>query len=67
MIILLEIPGAAILAAVFLNEQLPAGTYAGLLLILVGLAVVVRGQARSRPAGRAAARPVEAPPALGGD
>ena len=44
MIILLEIPGAALLAAVFLNETLPAGTYAGLALILVGLAVVVLGQ-----------------------
>lgn len=44
MIILLEIPGAALLAAVFLSETLPAGTYAGLGLILVGLAVVVLGQ-----------------------
>ncbi|MFJ5692953.1 DMT family transporter [Arthrobacter sp. NPDC093125] len=51
MIILLEIPGAALLAAVFLNETLPAGTYAGLALILVGLAVVVGGQ-RSGKAGR---------------
>jgi drug/metabolite transporter (DMT)-like permease len=49
MIILLEIPGAAILAAIFLNETLPAGTYAGLALILVGLAVVVAGQRRGRP------------------
>ncbi|MEV7607476.1 DMT family transporter [Paenarthrobacter sp. NPDC089322] len=48
MIILLEIPGAAILAAVFLNETLPAGTYAGLALILVGLAVVVSGQRRGK-------------------
>ncbi|MHA7262981.1 DMT family transporter [Arthrobacter sp. TMN-37] len=67
MIILLEIPGAALLAAVFLGEQLPGGTYAGLLLILVGLAVVVRGQARLRPGGRPASRPVEAPPVLGGE
>jgi hypothetical protein len=44
MIILLEIPGAALLAAVFLHETLPAGTYAGLALILGGLAVVVTGQ-----------------------
>jgi drug/metabolite transporter (DMT)-like permease len=44
MIILLEIPGAALLAAVFLAETLPPGTYAGLALILVGLAVVVLGQ-----------------------
>lgn len=46
MIILLEIPGAALLAAIFLHETLPAGTYAGLGLILVGLAVVVLGQKR---------------------
>lgn len=55
MIILLEIPGAALLAAVFLHETLPAGTYAGLGLILVGLAVVVLGQKRRAPgkAGKA--------------
>ncbi|MGX9899246.1 DMT family transporter [Arthrobacter sp. SA17] len=47
MIILLEIPGAALLAALFLAETLPAGTYAGLALILVGLAVVVAGQRSS--------------------
>lgn len=47
MTILLEIPGAAILAAVFLGESLPAGTYAGLALILCGLAVVVLGQRRN--------------------
>lgn len=67
MIILLEIPGAAILAAVFLGEKLPAGTYAGLLLILVGLAVVVRGRQRHlrrRPLVEGSAAP---PPALGGD
>ncbi|MFJ5957416.1 DMT family transporter [Paenarthrobacter sp. NPDC092416] len=53
MIILLEIPGAAILAAIFLGETLPAGTYAGLALILVGLAVVVAGQRRGKAqAGR---------------
>jgi len=48
MIILLEIPGAAILAAIFLHETLPAGTYAGLAGILAGLAVVVLGQRRVR-------------------
>jgi len=48
MIILLEIPGATLLAAGFLGEILPAGTYAGLGMILVGLAVVVMGQRRSR-------------------
>jgi drug/metabolite transporter (DMT)-like permease len=51
MIILLEIPGAALLAALFLQETLPAGTYAGLALILAGLAVVVLGQ-KSGSAGR---------------
>ncbi|GAB3542425.1 DMT family transporter [Arthrobacter tecti] len=65
MIILLEIPGATILAAIFLGEQLPAGTYVGLAIILVGLAVVVRGQGRRR---RADVAPEDAaqPPALGG-
>ncbi|WP_079552703.1 DMT family transporter [Arthrobacter sp. 49Tsu3.1M3] len=52
MIILLEIPGAALLAAAFLEETLPAGTYAGLAMILVGLAVVVLGQRGSRSAGK---------------
>ena len=52
MIILLEIPGAALLAAAFLDETLPAGTYAGLAMILVGLAVVVLGQRGSRSGGR---------------
>ncbi|MEY9774599.1 DMT family transporter [Arthrobacter sp. MW3 TE3886] len=54
MIILLEIPGAALLAAAFLDETLPAGTYVGLATILVGLAVVVLGQRGSRSARRAA-------------
>jgi len=44
MLVLLEIPGAAILAAVFLHEVLPAGTYAGLALIIAGLAIVIAGQ-----------------------
>lgn len=51
MIILLEIPGATILAGVFLAQELPLGTYAGLGLILLGLAAVVRGQARRMPRG----------------
>ncbi|UKA62884.1 DMT family transporter [Arthrobacter sp. FW306-04-A] len=56
MIILLEIPGAALLAAVFLRETLPSGTYAGLALILAGLAVVVIGQWRGKagPEGKIA-------------
>ncbi|NUS37047.1 MAG: DMT family transporter [Pseudarthrobacter sp.] len=55
MIILLEIPGAALLAALFLNETLPAGTYGGLGLILGGLAVVVLGQRSGRGTGRGTA------------
>lgn len=65
MIILLEIPGAALLAAVFLGEQLPAGTYGGLALILVGLAIVVGGQATGRSRARAAGA-TASPPAMGG-
>ena len=62
MIILLEIPGAALLAAAFLGETLPAGTYAGLAMILVGLAVVVLGQRGSRSArGLAEGRTAEGP------
>ncbi|MFQ6155726.1 DMT family transporter [Micrococcus luteus] len=60
MFILLEIPGAALLAAVFLGEVLPGGTYAGLGLILAGLAVVVLGQRRTRREPRTA-------PELGAD
>jgi drug/metabolite transporter (DMT)-like permease len=41
LVLLLEVPGAALLAAVFLGETPPAGLYLGLLLILSGLAVVV--------------------------
>ncbi len=59
MIILLEIPGAALLAAAFLGETLPAGTYAGLGMILVGLAIVVTGQRRSRALRRGAAQLAE--------
>ncbi len=59
MIILLEIPGAALLAAAFLAEKLPAGTYGGLAMILVGLAVVVLGQRSSRPLRRRPARLAE--------
>ncbi|MDQ0771281.1 drug/metabolite transporter (DMT)-like permease [Pseudarthrobacter defluvii] len=67
MIILLEIPGAALLAAVFLHETLPAGTYAGLGLILAGLAVVVLGQRTGRGErtgrdGTDGAAPQEEPP-----
>jgi len=49
LVLLLEVPGAALLAAVFLGQAPPLGVYVGLSLILVGLVVVVlRG--RSLPA-----------------
>ena len=48
MFILLEIPGAALLAAIFLGESLPWGTYIGLALILAGLAAVVLSQNRPK-------------------
>lgn len=48
-LILLEIPGAALLAAVFLGQNLPAGTALGLGIILAGLVLVVRGQGRGLP------------------
>ncbi len=47
MMILLEIPGAALLAGIFLGQELPGGTYVGLALILAGLAIVIMRQGRS--------------------
>ncbi|MBA2738879.1 MAG: DMT family transporter [Nocardioidaceae bacterium] len=41
LIILLEVPGAALLAAAFIGQSPPIGVYAGLTLIVAGLAVVV--------------------------
>jgi len=41
LLLLLEVPGAALLAGVFLDQTPPVGVYAGLALILVGLVVVV--------------------------
>jgi drug/metabolite transporter (DMT)-like permease len=40
MVILLEVPGAALLAGVFLHQTPPAGVYVGLAVLLCGLAVV---------------------------
>jgi drug/metabolite transporter (DMT)-like permease len=52
LVLLLEVPGAAMLAGIFLDQTPPRGVYAGLVLIVTGLAIVVaRG---SRP-------PIEAP------
>lgn len=56
MALLLEVPGAALLAAVFLGQSPPWGVYVGLLLVLAGLTVVL---VRRRPS------PGEAP--LGAD
>ena len=41
LVILLEVPGAALLAAAFLGQAPPPGVYVGLALILAGLVVVV--------------------------
>ena len=54
-LILLEIPGAALLAALFLGQVLPAGTVVGLVVILVGLFFVVRGQAHAQSRASATA------------
>ena len=54
MAILLEVPGAALLAAVFLGQAPPVAVYAGLALILGGLVVVVGSRSR-------ATAPAEAP------
>ncbi len=39
--LLLEVPGAALLAGVFLDQAPPTGVYVGLALVLGGLVVVV--------------------------
>jgi len=44
MALLLEVPGAALLAAVFLGQAPPVAVYLGLVLICVGLALVVRAR-----------------------
>lgn len=54
-LILLEIPGAALLAALFLGQVLPAGTVVGLVVILVGLFFVVRGQGHAQSRASATA------------
>ncbi len=54
MSLLLEVPGAALLAAVFLGQAPPLAVYAGLVLICAGLAVVVSSRSRE-------ATPIEAP------
>lgn len=49
LIILLEVPGAALLAAAFIEQNPPAGVYAGLTLIVAGLAVVVASRRPRQP------------------
>lgn len=41
LLLLIEVPGAAILAGIFLDQTPPVGVYVGLALILMGLAIVV--------------------------
>jgi drug/metabolite transporter (DMT)-like permease len=41
LVFLLEVPGAALLASVFLGQSPPLGVYGGLMLVLAGLAIVV--------------------------
>ena len=50
LMLLLEVPGAALLAAVFLGESVPWLTYGGIVLILAGLAVVTASSGRARRA-----------------
>ena len=49
MVLLLEVPGAALLAAVFLGQAPPVAVYAGLALILAGLALVVTSRTGQTP------------------
>jgi drug/metabolite transporter (DMT)-like permease len=49
MVLLLEVPGAALLAAVFLGQAPPVAVYAGLALILAGLAIVVTSRTGQTP------------------
>jgi len=48
--ILLEIPGAALIAAAWLGQVPGAGAVAGLLLILVGIGLVIRSSPAAEPA-----------------
>jgi drug/metabolite transporter (DMT)-like permease len=49
MLLLLEVPGAALLAAVFLGQAPPIAVYAGVGLICAGLVLVVRARAGAGP------------------
>jgi drug/metabolite transporter (DMT)-like permease len=50
LLLLLEVPGAALLAGVFLGQSPAAGVYLGLVLILAGLVVVVSRRPPPEPA-----------------
>ncbi len=56
MVLLLEVPGAALIAGVFLGQTPPAAVYAGLAVVCAGLALVVR-----TPSASSARRLREAP------
>lgn len=47
--ILFEVPGATILAAIFLHQHLRPGQIPGVVLLLAGIALVVRAGARAQP------------------
>jgi drug/metabolite transporter (DMT)-like permease len=47
--ILFEVPGAAVLAAIFLHQTVPVAAVPGLALLLAGLAIVVRFGGRGVP------------------
>lgn len=47
--ILFEVPGATILAAIFLHQHLRPGQIPGIVLLLAGIALVVRAGARAQP------------------
>ena len=56
--ILFEMPGAALLAALWLGQRPPWGVLPAAVLLLAGVALVIRGAGSSDPLGG----PVEAPP-----
>ncbi|KUJ64695.1 hypothetical protein ACZ90_56920 [Streptomyces albus subsp. albus] len=59
--ILLETPGAALIAALWLGQTPPAIAYPALLVILLGLALVILADRRERPRGGGTAEPAADP------
>ncbi len=53
LVLLLEVPGAALLAAVIVHQTPPPGAVAGLVLVLAGMALVVLNDRREGPEARA--------------